>query len=91
MSKALLTFSNIRPGRDAADLFHSLRGPLSEWGVRASVKKHAYQVGQEDVIAHTLRRSFTKNLLDVGTSLQFYWATRVLILLGFTISLTDEI
>jgi len=31
------------------------------------VKKYAYQSRQEDVIAHTLRHSFAKNLVDAGT------------------------
>jgi integrase/recombinase XerC len=46
-----------------------LRGPLSEWGIHAIVKKYAYQARQQDVTAHTLRHSFAKNLVDAGTPL----------------------
>jgi site-specific recombinase XerD len=45
------------------------RGPLSEWGIHAVVKKYAYQARLEDVTAHTLRHSFAKNLVDSSTSL----------------------
>jgi integrase/recombinase XerC len=57
----------IRPGEDEEYLFLGLRGPLSEWGIHAIVKKYAYQARLEDVTAHTLRHSFAKNLVDAGT------------------------
>ena len=77
MRKSLQAYLNIRPGEDAEDLFHGQRGPLSEWGIHAIVKKFAYQARQEDVTDHTLRHSFAKNLVEAGTSLD-----QVAILLG---------
>ena len=53
------------------------RGPLSERGIHAIVKKYACQARQEDLTAHTLRHSFAKNLLDAGTPLD-----QVAVLLG---------
>ena len=57
--------------------FLRLRGPLSEWGIHAIVKKYAYQARLDDVTAHTLRHSFAKNLVDAVTPLD-----QVAILLG---------
>jgi len=51
------------------ELFQGQRGPLSEWGIHAIVKKYAYQARLEGVTAHTLRHSFAKNLVDAGTPL----------------------
>ena len=48
--------------------FLAQRGPLSEWGIHAVVKKYAYQARQEDVTAR-LRHSFAKNLIDANTPL----------------------
>ena len=75
--KALQAYLKIRPDEDEDDLFLGQRGPLSEWGIHAIVKKYAYQARQEDVTAHTLRHSFAKNLVDAGTPLD-----QVAILLG---------
>ena len=69
MRKSLQAYLNIRHGENEEDLFHGQRRPLSEWGIRANVKKCAFQVRREDVTAHTLRLSFAKNLVDTGTSL----------------------
>jgi integrase/recombinase XerC len=49
--------------------FLGQRGPLSEWGIHATVKKYAYQARLEDVTAHTPRLGFAKNLVDAGTPL----------------------
>ena len=67
--KALQSYLKIRPDEDEEDLFLGQRGPLSEWGIHAIVKKYAYQARLEDVTAHTLRHSFAKNLVDAGTPL----------------------
>ena len=75
--KALQAYLKIRPDSDEDDLFLGQRGPLSEWGIHAIVKKYAYQARQADVTAHTLRHSFAKNLVDAGTPLD-----QVAILLG---------
>lgn len=75
--KALQAYLKIRPNVDEDDLFLGQRGPLSEWGIHAIVKKYAYQARQEDVTAHTLRHSFAKNLVDAGTPLD-----QIAILLG---------
>ena len=75
--KALRAYLNARPDEDEEDLFLGQRGPLSEWGIHAIVKKYAYQARQGDVTAHTLRHSFAKNLVDAGTPLD-----QVAVLLG---------
>jgi len=67
--KALQAYLMIRPDDEEEDLFIGQRGPLSEWGIHAIVKKYAYQARQEDVTAHTLRHSFAKNMVDAGTPL----------------------
>jgi integrase/recombinase XerC len=67
--KALQAYLKIRSDEDTDDLFIGQRGPLSEWGIHAIVKKYAYQARLEDVTAHTLRHSFAKNLVDAGTPL----------------------
>ncbi len=59
------------------DLFLGQRGPLSEWGIHAIVKKYAYQARLENVTAHSLRHSFAKNLVDADTPLD-----QVAVLLG---------
>jgi integrase/recombinase XerC len=58
-----------RPEEGVEEIFLGQRGPLSEWGIHAIVKKYAYQSRLEDVTAHTLRHSFAKNLVDSGTPL----------------------
>jgi integrase/recombinase XerC len=75
--KALQAYLRIRPDADEDDLYLGQRGPLSEWGIHAVVKKYAYRARLEDVTAHTLRHSFAKNLVDAGTPLD-----QVAILLG---------
>lgn len=75
--KALQAYLKERPNEDEESLFLGQRGPLSEWGIHAVVKKYAYQAQQEDVTAHTLRHSFAKNLVDSGTPLD-----QVAVLLG---------
>jgi integrase/recombinase XerC len=75
--KALQAYLKTRPDTDEDDLFLGQRGPLSEWGIHAIVKKYAYQARQDDVTAHTLRHSFAKNLVDAGTPLD-----QVAVLLG---------
>ena len=75
--KALQSYLKIRPDEDEEDLLLGQRGPLSEWGIHAIVKKYAYQARLEDVTAHTLRHSFAKNLVDAGTPLD-----QVALLLG---------
>ena len=75
--KALQAYLKIRPDVEEDDLFLGQRGPLSEWGIHAIVKKYAYQARQEGVSSHTLRHSFAKNLVDAGTPLD-----QVAILLG---------
>lgn len=67
--KALQAYLKMRPDADEDDLYLGQRGPLSEWGIHAVVKKYAYQSRLEDVTAHTLRHSFAKNLVDAGTPL----------------------
>jgi site-specific recombinase XerD len=67
--KALRAYLKIRPDAEAEDLFFGQRGPLSEWGIHAIVKKYAYQARLENVTAHTLRHSFAKNLVDTSTPL----------------------
>ncbi|HET6446873.1 MAG TPA: tyrosine-type recombinase/integrase [candidate division Zixibacteria bacterium] len=74
---SLEAYLNLRTDEDEEDLFLGQRGPLSEWGIHAIVKKYAYQARQEDVTAHTLRHSFAKNLVDAGTPLD-----QVAVLLG---------
>jgi site-specific recombinase XerD len=58
-----------RPDEDEEDLFLGQRGPLSEWGIHAIVKKYAYQARLENVTAHTLRHSIANNLVDARTPL----------------------
>jgi integrase/recombinase XerC len=65
--KGLQAYLKKRP--DEEELLIGQRGPLSEWGIHAIVTKYAYQARLEDVTAHTLRHSFAKNLVDVGTPL----------------------
>jgi integrase/recombinase XerC len=67
--KALQAYFKERPDEDEEDLFLGQRGPLSEWGIHAIVKKYAYQAKLEVVTAHTLRHSFAKNLVDADTPL----------------------
>ena len=67
--RALQAYLKERPDEDEEDLFIGQRGPLSEWGIHAIIKKYAYQARLEDVTAHTLRHSFAKNLVDAGTPL----------------------
>jgi site-specific recombinase XerD len=67
--KALQAYLEVRPDEGEDLLFLGQRGPLSEWGIHAIVKKYAYQARLEDVTAHTLRHSFAKNLVDAGTPL----------------------
>jgi integrase/recombinase XerC len=75
--KALEAYLKKRPDEDETDLFLGQRGPLSEWGIHAVVKKYAYQARLEGVTAHNLRHTFAKNLVDTGTPLD-----QVAILLG---------
>lgn len=58
-------------------VFLGQRGPLTEKGVWDIVKKYAYQAQLENVTTHTLRHTFGKNLVNVGTPLD-----QVAILLG---------
>jgi integrase/recombinase XerC len=67
--KALQAYLRERSDEDEEDVFLGQRGPLSEWGIHAIVKKYAYQARLEDVTAHTLRHSFAKKLVDSSTSL----------------------
>ena len=67
--KALQAYLKTRRDENEEDLFLCQRGPLSEWGIHAIVKKYAYQARLEDVTAHTLRHSLAKNLVDAGTPL----------------------
>jgi len=67
--KALQAYLKVRPDEVEEDLLIGQRGPLSEWGIHAIVKKYAYQATLEDVTAHTLRHSFAKNLVDASTPL----------------------
>lgn len=67
--KALESYLEVRQDGDEERLFLGQRGPLSEWGIHAVVKKYAYQARLEDVTAHTLRHSFGKNLVDADTPL----------------------
>jgi integrase/recombinase XerC len=67
--QAVEVYLEVRPEDDAEHLFIGQRGPLSEWGIHAVVKKYAYHAHLEDVTAHTLRHSFGKNLVDAGTPL----------------------
>ena len=60
----------IRPDEGEEGLLIGQRGPLSEWGIHAIVKKYAYQARQEGATAHTLRHSLSKNLVDAGTPLE---------------------
>jgi len=69
VSKALQAYLKIRPDEDEEDLYLGQRGPLSEWGIHAIVKKYAFQARLEDVTAHTLRHSVAKNLVDSSTPL----------------------
>ncbi len=66
---ALHAYLKVRPDEDEEFLFLGQRGPLSEWGIHAIVKKYAYQAKLEDATAHTLRHSFAKNLVDAATPL----------------------
>ena len=66
---ALQAYLKIRPDEYEEDFFLGQRGPLSEWGIHAIVKKFAYQAKLEDFSAHTLRHSFAKNLVDSSTPL----------------------
>ena len=67
--KVLQAYLEIRVEGSKEALFLGQRGPLTEWGIHAIVKKYAYQARLEDVTAHTLRHSFAKNLVDAGTPL----------------------
>lgn len=67
--KALQAYLDARQEEDEERLFLGQRGPLSEWGIHAMVKKYAYQAQLEGATAHTLRHSFGKNLVDAGTPL----------------------
>ena len=60
---------NIRPDENEDGLFIGQRGPLSEGGIHAIVKKYAYQARLEEVTAYTLRHSFAKILVDASTPL----------------------
>jgi integrase/recombinase XerC len=66
---SLQSYMDKRLEEDEGELFLGLRGPLSEWGIHAIVKKHVYQARLEDVTSHTLRHSFAKSLVDAGTPL----------------------
>ena len=50
-------------------VFLGQRGPLTEKGIWDIVKKYAYQAHLENVTTHTLRHTFGKNLVNVGTPL----------------------
>ena len=65
----LQTYLEMREHEEEERLFLGQRGPLSEWGIHAAVKKYAYQARLEDLTAHTLRHTFGKNLVDAGTPL----------------------
>ncbi len=67
--KDLEAYLEARKKEDEVRLFLGQRGPLSEWGIHAVVKKYAYQAHLEDVTAHTLRHSFGKNLVEAETPL----------------------
>lgn len=67
--RALQAYFKFRPDSDEDNLFLGQRGPLSEWGIHAIVKKYAYQARLEEVTSHTLRHSFAKNLVDSSTPL----------------------
>jgi len=50
-------------------LFLGQRGPLTAKGIDYLVGKYAYQAQLEDCTSHTLRHTFSKNLVDTGTPL----------------------
>lgn len=54
---------------DTERLFLGQRGPLNEKGIDYLVGKYAYQAQLEHCTCHTLRHTFAKNLVDVGTPL----------------------
>jgi len=58
---ALQAYLKVRPDEKEVGLFIGQRGPLSEWGIHAIVKKYAYQARLENATSHTLRHSFAKN------------------------------
>jgi site-specific recombinase XerD len=55
--------------KDTERLFLGQRGPLSEKGIDYLVGKYVYQAQLEHCTCHTLRHTFAKNLVDVGTPL----------------------
>ena len=66
-----------RKDRKEEKVFLGQRGPLTEKGIWDVVKKYAYKARLENVTTHTLRHTFGKNLVNVGTPLD-----QVAILLG---------
>ena len=67
--KALESYMKMRTDEFEEDLLLGQRGPLSEWGIHAIVKKYANQTRQEEVTAHTLHHNSFKNLVDAGAPL----------------------
>lgn len=58
-----------RKEHEEEKVFLGQRGPLTEKGIWDIVKKYAYQARLENVTTHTLRHTFGKNLINVGTPL----------------------
>jgi site-specific recombinase XerD len=56
-------------GAEAERLSWEQRGPLSAKGIDYLVGKYAYQAQLEDCSSHTLRHTYTKNLVDAGVPL----------------------
>lgn len=67
--QALSEYLEKRRDCKEAKIFLGQRGPLTEKGIWDIVKKYAYQARLENVTTHTLRHTFGKNLVNVGTPL----------------------
>ncbi len=67
--QALSGYLEERKDREEEKIFLGQRGPLTEKGIWDIVNKYAYRARLENVTTHTLRHTFGKNLVNVGTPL----------------------
>ena len=67
--QALSGYLEERKDSEEDKIFLGQRGPLTEKGIWDIVNKYAYRARLENVTTHTLRHTFGKNLVNVGTPL----------------------
>ena len=68
--RAIQVYLEERPEVKGDRLFTGQRGkPLQPSGIYYLIKRYAYDAKLEDVIPHTLRHTFGKNLVDAGVPL----------------------